>query len=92
MTAICPKCHDSGFQFEQRHSAEAVIAAFKWCDCLLAKRYIASIRQLGQSQAVLKHKIALIQRNAVERLLNLATERQKTPSAQISAQTPKKGK
>jgi hypothetical protein len=70
----CPKCHNTGLVFQRLQAPTSVTSTAKWCDCPLAKRYIASLRQLGQSQAVLKGKIAIIQRNIVERMAQLAAD------------------
>lgn len=82
MNERCSRCRDIGLQIEHVPGPISITSTAKWCDCPMAKRYIASLRQLGQSQAVLKYKLHkyklhIIQRNAIERLTQLAIERDK---------------
>lgn len=65
----CPKCHDIGIALEHVQESASVTTTVKWCDCPVAKRHIAGFR----SQVYPKARIALLQRDFMERMAHLFT-------------------
>jgi len=72
----CPKCHNIGIQFQRAQGLTAATITAKWCDCPLAKRYIAGFR----SQAYPKARIALLQRDFFERMAQIVAARDSNKS------------
>jgi hypothetical protein len=64
----CPKCHDTGIHIQHQYNSQAVTSTAKFCDCPIAKNYLAQFRSIP----ALKSRIALIQRDYLERMAHLA--------------------
>ena len=63
----CPKCHNTGIHLQFEYGPESVTSSAKFCDCPIAKSYLARLRTLP----VLKSRLALIQRDVLERAIQL---------------------
>jgi hypothetical protein len=65
----CPKCHNTAIELIQQPLVhDTVTYTAKFCDCPIARNYLAQFYSIP----ALKSRIALIQRDALERMANLA--------------------